>query len=136
MTLSPSGQTGLFGQIGRFGLVGILVVALDYAVFAALLWAAPESHLVANVAGKVAGAISGFVLHRRFTFKGTQRDGARQQAFSYALLFAFNLCMSTGLLWLLVDFFGLNIYWSRLFVDGLVVVTSFTGSRLWVYRTA
>jgi putative flippase GtrA len=136
MTVSPLGQKGLLGQVGRFGLVGIVVVALDYAVFAALLWTAPESHLVANIGGKVAGAISGFVLHRTFTFKGAQRDGARQQAFSYALLFAFNLCMSTGLLWLLVDFIGLNTYWSRLFVDGLVVVTSFAGSKLWVYKAA
>jgi putative flippase GtrA len=124
----------LVGQIGRFGLVGIFVVALDYAVFAGLLWVMPGSHLLANFAGKVAGAISGFILHKHITFAGQHRDSAGRQMISYALLFAFNIAMSTGLLWLLVDHIGLNAYWSRLFVDALVVVTSFTGSRLWVYR--
>jgi putative flippase GtrA len=126
----------LGGQIGRFGLVGIFVVALDYAVFASLLWAMPGSHLLANVAGKVAGATSGFILHKYITFAGEQRDSTRQQAISYAMLFAFNLAMSTGMLWLLVDHLHLNAYWSRLFVDALVIVSSFTGSRLWVYRAA
>jgi putative flippase GtrA len=126
----------LKGQIGRFGAVGIFVVALDYAVFASLLWGMPGSHLLANVAGKVAGAISGFILHKNITFAGQQRDSAGRQALSYTLLFAFNLSMSTGLLWLLVDYFHLNAYWSRLFVDVLVIISSFTGSRLWVYRAA
>jgi putative flippase GtrA len=126
----------LGGQIGRFGLVGILVVALDYAVFAALFWAMPGSHLLGNIAGKMAGAISGFILHKHITFAGQHRDSTRRQAMSYAMLFAFNLAMSTGLLWLLVDYLHLNAYWSRLFVDMLVIISSFTGSRLWVYRTA
>lgn len=126
----------LGGQIGRFAGVGLFVFALDYAVFASLLWAMPESHLTANIAGKVAGAISGFFLHKHITFAGVQRDGAGQQGASYALLFAFNLVMSTGLLWLLVDHSGLNAYWSRLFVDALVIITSFLGQKLWVYRAA
>lgn len=122
--------------MGRFGLVGLFVVALDYAVFAALFWAMPEGHLLANLGGKVAGAISGFLLHKHITFAGQQRDGTARQVASYALLFAFNICMSTGLLWLLVDHFHLNAYWSRLCVDTLVIASSFTGSRLWVYRAA
>jgi putative flippase GtrA len=121
-------------QIGRFGLVGLLVVALDFALFAALLWAMPGQHLVANIAGKAAGAVSGFFLHKHITFAGSQRDRAGRQGASYALLFTFNLAMSTGLLWLLVDTLGFNPYWTRLFVDGLVVITSFLGSKLWVYR--
>ena len=123
-------------QIGRFGIVGIFVVALDYAVFAALLWAMPGYHLAANVAGKVAGAVSGFVLHRQITFAGQHRDGAGRQILSYALLFAFNLTVSSALLWLLVDYMRFNTYWSRLCVDALVIISSFTGSRLWVYRAA
>ncbi|MFM2409219.1 MAG: hypothetical protein RL481_47 [Pseudomonadota bacterium] len=123
-------------QIGRFGLVGLLVVATDYAIFAALFWAMPDNHLLANFAGKVAGAVSGFILHKHFTFAGQQRDRTGRQLMNYAMLFAFNIILSTGLLWLLVNHLGLNPWWSRLSVDALVIATSFTGSRLWVYRPA
>lgn len=126
----------LLAQVARFGLVGLLVIALDYAVFAALLWAMPDSHLIANIAGKIAGAISGFFLHKNISFAGAQRDSMGKQGAAYALLFAFNLAMSTGLLWLLVDQAALNAYGSRLFVDALVILTSFLGQKLWVYRAA
>jgi putative flippase GtrA len=130
MTLS------LPAQIGRFGMVGLFVVALDYAMFAALFWAMPGEHLFANVAGKLAGAVSGFFLHRNISFGGKQRDAIGRQGASYALLFAFNLAMSTGLMWLLVDQLQMNPYWSRLLVDGLVILSSFIGQKLWVYRAA
>jgi putative flippase GtrA len=127
---------GLLRQIGRFGLVGLCVVALDYAIFAASLWAVTSNYLAANAGGKVAGAVAGFILHKHISFAGQQRDKAGVQALSYAALFGFNLILSTGLLWMLVDHWHLNAYASRLFVDALVIVTSFTGSKLWVYRKA
>jgi putative flippase GtrA len=127
---------GQIGQVGRFGLVGLFVAALDYAVFAGLLLAFPGQHLAANLAGKLAGAAIGFVLHRNFTFAGQRRDALGRQAFSYALLLGFNLGLGSGLLWLLVDGLHLNPWWSRLFVDGVVIASSFLGSKLWVYRAA
>jgi putative flippase GtrA len=126
----------LAGQVARYGLVGLLVLAIDYAIFAALLLALPGQHLGANLAGKIAGAAAGFLLHKYVTFAGTQRDAAGRQALSYALLLGFNLLLSSVLLWLLVDCLHLNAYWARLFVDGVVIAVSFLGSKLWVYRAA
>jgi putative flippase GtrA len=126
----------LFGQIGRYGLVGLFVLTLDYVVFAGLLSALPGQHLAANLAGKLVGAGAGFLLHKYVSFAGTQRDGAGRQAFSYALLLGFNLLLSSTLLWLLVDNLHLNAYWARLFVDAVVIAVSFLGSKLWVYRAA
>jgi putative flippase GtrA len=126
----------LTGQVARYGLVGLLVLALDYAVFAGLLALLPGQHLVANIAGKLAGAAVGFVLHKYVTFAGAQADGTRRQAFSYAVLLGFNLLLSSALLWMLVDRLGLNAYGARLFVDAVVIIVSFMGSKLWVYRAA
>lgn len=126
----------LTGQVLRYGLVGLLVLALDYAVFAGLLALLPGHHLAANIAGKLAGAAAGFVLHKYVTFAGNQADGTGRQALSYALLLSFNMLLSTTLLWLLVDSLALNAYGARLFVDAVVIGVSFLGARLWVYRTA
>jgi putative flippase GtrA len=123
-------------QIGRYVAVGLVVVAIDYSVFAALFWAMPGQHLAANLAGKIIGACAGFILHKYISFAGQQRDGTGRQAFSYAALLAFNLIVSSGLLWLLVDALALNAYASRLCVDAVIIGTSFLGSKLWVYRAA
>ena len=126
----------LTGQVIRYGLVGLLVLALDYAVFAGLLALLPGQHLMANIAGKLAGAAVGFILHKYVTFAGDQADGAGRQAFAYVLLLGFNLLLSSALLWLLVDRMELNTYGARLFVDAVVISVSFLGSKLWVYRAA
>ncbi len=126
----------LTGQVVRYGLVGLLVLALDYAVFAGLLSLLPGQHLAANIAGKLAGAAVGFVLHKYVTFAGPQANGAGRQVFSYALLLGFNLLLSTAVLWLLVDWLMLNAYAARLFVDAVVIGVSFLGSKLWVYKAA
>ena len=126
----------LIGQGVRYGLVGLLVLALDYAVFAGLLAVLPEQHLIANIAGKLAGAAVGFILHKYVTFAGDQADGTGRQALAYALLLGFNLLLSSALLWLLVDRMELNTYGARLFVDAVVIGVSFLGSKLWVYRAA
>ena len=127
---------GLTGQVARYGLVGLLVLALDYALFAGLLSLLPGQHLAANIVGKVAGAAIGFVLHKYVTFAGSQADRTGRQALSYALLLGFNLLLSSVLLWLLVDRLDFNAYGARLFVDAVVIGMSFLGSKFWVYRSA
>lgn len=124
------------GELVRYGLVGLLVLAIDYALFAGWLMAVPGQHLAANIAGKLAGALAGFFLHKYVTFAGVQRDGAGRQALSFALLLGFNLLLSSGLLWLLVDQLQANAFAARLCVDGVVIAMSFLGSKLWVYRKA
>lgn len=126
----------LTGQVARYGLVGLLVLALDYAVFAGLLSLLPGQHLAANIAGKLAGAAIGFILHKYVTFAGAQADRTGRQAMSYTLLLGFNLLLSSALLWLLVDRLAFNAYGARLFVDAVVIGVSFLGSKFWVYRAA
>jgi putative flippase GtrA len=126
----------LAGQVVRYGLVGLLVLALDYAVFAGLLSLLPGQHLAANIAGKIVGAAAGFVLHKYVTFAGAQADGTGRQVMSYIMLLTFNLLLSSALLWLLVDRLQLNSYGARLFVDVTVIGVSFLGTKLWVYRAS
>jgi putative flippase GtrA len=124
----------LTGQMVRYAGVGLLVLALDYAVFAGLNMAFPGQHLFANIAGKLTGAAAGFVLHKYISFAGAQAASTQRQALSYAMLLAFNLLLSSFLLWLLVDWLALNAFASRLAVDAIVIGVSFLGSKFWVYK--
>lgn len=129
-------KQGVAHQMVRYGAVGGAVYLSDWSAFTATLWAMPEAYLMANVIGKAAGAMVGFVLHRHFTFSWQHKDKAGRQALSYLLLFAANLAMSSLLMWLLVDTAGANAFVAKLFVDALIIASSFVASRLWVYRQA
>jgi putative flippase GtrA len=122
------------GQIVRYAAVGLLVLALDYAVFAGLNAMFPGQHLFANIAGKLTGAAAGFVLHKYISFTGAQAASTQRQALSYAMLLTFNLLLSSFLLWLLVDWFALNAFAARLAVDAIIIGVSFLGSKFWVYK--
>jgi len=124
----------LTGQMVRYAAVGLLVLALDYAVFAGLNMAFPGQHLFANIAGKLTGAAAGFVLHKYISFAGAQAASTQRQALSYAMLLAFNLLLSSFLLWLLVDWLALNAFAARLVVDAIIIGVSFFGSKFWVYK--
>lgn len=126
----------LIDQLLRYGLVGLIVVASDFAAYAAVLWLSDQAYLAANGLGKAVGAGVGFVLHRRVTFTWSQRDHAPRQLGAYLAVFAFNVALSSTLLWALVGKLGLDAYFAKLAVDALVIALAFLLSRTWVYRPA
>jgi putative flippase GtrA len=123
-------------QAVRYGLVGILVYLLDLGTYGAIVTAEPSAYLAANAAGKVVGAATGFVLHRRFTFSWEQKARPGAQALSYFGLLLFNLTLSAGLLWLAVAVLGFDRLPIRVAVDAIVIAVAFLGMRHWVYRPA
>jgi putative flippase GtrA len=125
---------GIAAQAIRYGAVGLVVLAADFAIYSAILLIAPGRFLAANLAGKAAGAALGFVLHRTVTFRWEQRDPAARQLLSYLAVLAFNLLLSSLLLWLAIERLGANPYAAKLAVDVVIVGTAFLLSRLWVYR--
>lgn len=126
---------GLLAQAMRYGAVGLVVLAADFAIYSIILMLAPGWFLPANIAGKLTGAALGFVLHRRVTFRWQHRDSAGRQLLSYFALLGFNLLLSSALLWLAIERFGANAYFAKLAVDIVIVGTAFLLSRFWVYRS-
>lgn len=130
------GDNAILPQLLRYGVVGLIVLAADFAAYAVALWAMPGAVVPANVLGKLVGAATGFVLHRSITFRGAKRHGTQRQLASYIALLLFNMAMSSTLLWLLVDRLGCDPYLSKIAVDVIVIGTAFLGSRLLVWRQA
>lgn len=120
-------------QVGRYLLVGLAVYAVDLSTYAMIIWLAPDGYLLANVCGKLAGAASGFLLHKHLTFGGPQRHGADRQLIFYGGLLLFNMAGSSGLLWLVVAQGGDKLI-ARIAIDCLVVMFSFLAMRLLIYR--
>jgi putative flippase GtrA len=126
----------LIAQLMRYFMVGGVVYLSDLAIFALVLAAAPAAHLIANLAGRVAGAALGFVLHRQFTFSWAHRDGRARQALAYISVLLANIAASTVLLWLAVDKASIDPLVARMLVDAVVIAAAFVAGRQFVYRPA
>ena len=125
---------GLVPQALRYGAVGLVVLAMDFAVYSAVLWWMPGQIVPANLSGKIGGAALGFILHRSVTFRWQQRDAALRQFFAYLCVLGFNMLLSSLLLWLTVDHWGANPYTAKLAIEVIVIGSAFLLSRFWVYR--
>lgn len=136
---------GLLRHGGRFLLAGGVQLALDWAVFVGLT-AAGMPAAPANLVGRVAGALLGFVLHGRYTFA----DGAGEAAIAsdagrasprggrflrYAVAWLSMTALSTWLVAGVAGQAGLHAaWWAKPLVEAGMAVLAFFVWRHWVFR--
>ena len=124
----------LLRQGRHYLAIGMLQYVVDWGVMVTL------SHFglaveLANVAGRVSGAMLGFWLNGRITFASDDAPLGRRQLQRFVLLWLFMTTLSTWAVGSVEDLAGLR--WAWLAKPGVEVVLagmSFLVSRHWVYR--
>ena len=118
-----------------FLAVGMGLIVVDWLVFV-LLTAVGTTSVVANVAGRVTGAVLGFWVNGQVTFAQAGVRKVNVQRFvRYALLWSLLTLVSTGLVALCAGYFGLRLAWlAKPLVEAGLALVSFMVSRHWVYR--
>jgi len=125
----------LIRQGGSYLIIGLVQLALDWAVFvAATALGMPVTP--ANLLGRVCGMLLGFWLNGRFTFA---QDGQHRLGWPrfvrFALLWALLTAISTALLTLAADQLGLRYAWlAKPLVEGGLAGLSFLLMRTFVFR--
>ncbi|KAF1721809.1 GtrA family protein [Pseudoxanthomonas wuyuanensis] len=125
----------LFRQGGHFILVGLLQLALDWALFVALTWLGMGAG-PANLSGRVCGALLGFWLNGRMTFaaQGKPRLGWRRFARFLAVWLALTLISTVAVTWV-AHGLGMQQAWlAKPLVEGVLAVIAFFLWRHLVYR--
>ena len=123
--------------LGRFLLVGVSNTALSFVVFWLCLWVLPRHPVQATVAqlvSYVAGIAWSFLWNRRWTFRS--RGPAAGQAVRFTVLQVALWLLSTGQIYLAVNYLGLPEWPSWVAVTGFITVVNFLGSRYWAFRDA
>ncbi|OOG55542.1 GtrA family protein [Rhodanobacter sp. C03] len=118
-----------------FLFIGGCLVLVDWGVFVALSASGVQTP-VANVAGRIVGALLGFVANGRFTFgsEGSARLGGKRFA-RFAALWLVMTLISTVLVGEAATRLSLQIAWlGKPLVEGVLAILSFLVSRHWVYR--
>src|SRR6516225_11323617 len=95
-----SGAAAVLVQFLKFGIVGVSNTLLTLAVYTLLLKVAGVWYLAASAIGFTAGAVNGFLLNRRWTFRGHIGDALTPVR--YVVVQGCGLGINEGLLYVFV----------------------------------
>lgn len=121
-------------QAPSYLVIGGIQWAVDWGVMVLL------SHFgvivpIANICGRVSGAMLGFWLNGRFTFRGDDTTIGRTQLQRFVLMWLCTTTISTLAVTQVDDVFGLRWAWlAKPVIEGALGVAGFLLSRYWVYR--
>lgn len=122
----------LIVQFVKFGIVGISNTLLSFAVFTLLLEVFGVWYLAASAIGFVLGAVNGFLLNRRWTFRGHVGDALTPVR--WGVVQGGGLLLNLGLVYLCVESLGLDELIGQAIAIAIVVVITFFANRAWTFR--
>mgnify|MGYP003440486746 CR=1 FL=1 len=114
-----------------YGLIGGSCALLDFIVYSGLCSIIP--FLVANVISTHCGIFCSFFLNRKYNFK--VEDNTLRRFFSFYTVGLLGLAVSEGLLFLMVNYFGIEKIVSKLITVVAVALLQFVLNKFITFKT-
>ena len=124
--------TPAFVQFVKFGIVGVSNTLLTFAVYTVLLKVFGVWYLAASAVGFIVGATNGFLLNRRWTFRGHIGDALTPVR--WMVVQGCGLIANLGLIYLFVSGAGLDKLLGQACATAIVTVITFLVNRAWTFR--
>jgi putative flippase GtrA len=119
-------------QFVKFGIVGVSNTLLAFAVYTLLLKVFGVWYVAASGIGFAVGAVNGFLLNRRWTFR--EHVGDALTPVRWTVVQGCGLLANLGLVYLFVDGMGLDKLLGQACATAIVTVITFTVNRAWTFR--
>ncbi len=120
-------------QFVKFGIVGVSNTLLFLAVYTVLLKGFGVWYLAASAIGFIVGAVNGFILNRRWTFRGHVGDALTPVR--WGVVQSGGLLLNLALVALCVSGLGMDELVGQAVAIVVVVVITFLANRAWTFRT-
>jgi putative flippase GtrA len=120
-------------QFLKFGIVGVSNTLLAFAVYTILLKVFGVWYVAASGIGFAAGAVNGFLLNRRWTFR--EHVGDALTPVRWAIVQTCGLGLNLGLVYLFVRGLGMDELIGQIPTTAVVTVLTFAANRSWTFRT-
>jgi putative flippase GtrA len=116
----------------KFGIVGVSNTLLTFAVYTLLLKAFGVWYVAASGIGFTVGAVNGFLLNRRWTFRGHVGDALTPVR--WFVVQGCGLGLNLGLVYMFVDGFGIGKLAGQVPATAIVTVLTFFANRAWTFK--
>jgi putative flippase GtrA len=116
----------------KFGIVGVSNTLITLAVYTLLLKVFGVWYLAASAIGFVVGAINGFLLNRRWTFRGHVGDALTPVR--WGVVQTCGLAVNEALLYVFVHDAHLDKLLAQVCATAVVTVSTFFANRAWTFR--
>lgn len=126
-------NAALIVQFVKFGIVGVSNTLVAFAVYTVLLKIFGVWYVAASGIGFAVGAVNGFLLNRRWTFR--EHSGDALTPVRWAIVQSCGLGLNLGLVYLFVHDVGLDELVGQIPATAIVTVLTFTANRSWTFRT-
>ena len=120
-----------YRQLFLYGIIGGFSALLDYCVYVVLL-KLNVPYLFANVISVHCGIICSFLLNRQYNFK--VKDKAKTRFLSFYVIGLIGLAISTGMLYLAVEYFNLYEKYAKILTIIVVALLQFVLNKFITFR--
>jgi putative flippase GtrA len=122
----------ILAQFIKFGVVGVSNTLITFLVYTLLVKVAGVWYLAASGIGFGVGAVNGYLLNRRWTFRG--HAGGAVTAVRWVIVQGCGLLLNLGLVYLFVAQAVLDKLVGQALATAIVVVITFYANRRWTFR--
>lgn len=124
-----------YRHFGKFVVVGLLCTAINYSIFFVCFSVLQLHYIPAAIIAYVLSLSVGYQLNRRWTFNHHQQSQEYWRIFvRYIIVYLFSLALNVGILWILVDRFGMHPLLADILAIGQSTITNFTGLNFFVFQ--
>lgn len=128
-------MVNLIRQFILFCGVGAVNTALSLLIILIFSEILHVHYVVANIIGYAAGLTSGFIMHKKITFRAQQSDAAFKKQFSsFLIVFGVGYAAQLLFLMLLVENMHLPNMPSQIIAWALYVAISFAGNKYFTFH--
>lgn len=122
-------------QICKFSVVGVLNNVISLAVYYIVIYLDSTLYLFGNVLGFIISTLNSYILNSHFVFDSRKSGStAKKMLGKTYIVYICSLLISTALLFLLVQIFGISERIAPICALAVTVPFNYLMNKLWVYR--
>ncbi len=125
---------GLGGEFGRYFLVSLVALGIDYALLIGLTELFGMHYLVSNLVASAAGITAAYAGSLLWVFKRRRLHNRSAEYVIFVIVGVGGLGVNEAVLWLLTDFAGLHYALSKIGASGLSFVFNYVVRKILLFR--